>query len=153
MRRLFSKVMWDDRGVIGVEFAIVAPVLVVMLGSVTDFALAFWTKGVLANSVAEGAEYASIAGPSVLAADIKSVVGQKLSLPAPAITVTGPSCYCVSGTPATSALQANCKPCPDGSTPGTYVNISAQYTYKPLLPLYSQLASPVLVETTMTRLK
>lgn len=132
----------------------VAPVLLLMLGCLSDFALAFWSKGVLANSVAEGAEYAVVAGPGVSASSIQGVVGQKLSLPAAAITVMGPSCYCVSGTPATAVAQACTQPCPTTlALPGTYVTISAQYTYRSLLPLYSKLANPVLVETAMARLK
>jgi Flp pilus assembly protein TadG len=153
MRRCLARAMRDQRGLAGVEFAMLAPVLLLLLGCLSDFALAFWSKGVLASSVAEGAAYAFVAGPSVSASAIQSVVGQKLSLPAAAVTVTGPSCYCVSGTPATSASQACGNPCPNGSTPGTYVTISAQYTYTSLLPLYSHLASPVLVETTTARLK
>jgi Flp pilus assembly protein TadG len=153
MRNLLARAVRDEHGLAGIEFAIIAPVLLLMLGGVADFALAFWTKGVLASSVAQGAEYAFVAGPSVSTASIQSVVGQKLSLPAAAITVTGPICYCVSGTPATAAVQTCTVPCPNQSLPGTYVTISAQYTYTPLLPLYSHLASPVLVETTLARLK
>lgn len=154
MRRLLVRTASDNRGLAGVEFAMLAPVLLLMLGCLSDFALAFWNKGVLANSVAEGAEYAVVAGPDVSASSIQSVVGQKLSLPASAVTVMGPSCYCVSGMPATAVAQACTVPCPTTSTlPGTYVTISARFTYTSLLPLYSHLANPVLVETTMARLK
>ena len=153
MRRRLARIAEDDRGLAGIEFAMLAPVLLLLLGCLADFALAFWTKGVLASSVAEGTAYAFAAGPSVSASSIRSVVGQKLSLSAAAVTVTGPSCYCISGTPATPASQACANPCPNGTMPGTYVTISAQYTYASLLPLYSQLANPVLVETTTARLK
>lgn len=153
MRRLLAKIASDHRGLAGIEFAILAPVLLLMLGSVADFALAFWSKGVLASSVAEGAEYAFVAGPGASAFSIQSIVGQKLSLPAAAVSVTGPNCYCVSGTPATAASQVCGLPCPNGATPGTYVTISARYAYTSILPLFSELANPVLVETTVVRLK
>jgi Flp pilus assembly protein TadG len=153
MKKLLARAIRDKDGLAGVEFAIVAPTLLLMLGCLTDFALAFWSQGVLASSVAEGAEYAFVAGTGVSASSIQSVVRQKLSLSAAAVTVTGPSCYCVSGTPATAASQTCGQTCPNGATPGTYVTISAQYTYTSILPLYSKLANPVLTETTMARLK
>lgn len=145
--------MRDGRGTAAAEFVIILPVLLLMLGSLADFALAFWSKGVLASSVAEGAEYAVAAGPSVSASAIQGIVRQKLSLPAANITVTGPACYCISGTPATAAVQTCGKTCPSGVAPGTYVAISARYTYTAVLPLYSHLASPVLVESAMARLE
>jgi Flp pilus assembly protein TadG len=153
MKRLVHRRWRANRGVAAVEFAIVAPVLLLMLGGVVDLALAFLSKSMLASSVAEGAEYAFVAGPSVSASAIRSIVGQKLSLPAENITVTGPGCYCVSGTPAVAAAQTCTVPCPNLSLPGTYVTISAHYTYTSLLPLYSHLTNPELVETAMVRLK
>ena len=86
------------------------------------------------------------------AAAIQNIVGRQLSLPASSITVTGPSCYCVSGTPAAAAVQTCGIPCLDLTTPVKYVTISAQYTYNPILPTYSKLVSPVLTEAAMARL-
>ncbi|MCW3475433.1 TadE/TadG family type IV pilus assembly protein [Limobrevibacterium gyesilva] len=135
------------------EFAIIVPVLLVMLAGLTDFALAFWSRGVLASSVAQGAQYAVLVGPTVSTSAIRSIVGQQLSLPAANVTITGPSCYCVSGTPAAASIQTCGNPCPNGTMPGTYITISASYTYTSLMPLYSNLTNPLLTETTMARLK
>jgi len=152
MKHAFRKPIWTSRGVAAVEFALIAPLFVLMITGVVDFALAFWTKGLLASSVAEGAAYAFVVGPGVSTSNIKNVVARKLSLPMSAINVTGLGCYCLSGTPATAASQTCGNPCPDGSTPGTFVTITAQYTYQSLF-VYSQLNSPMLTETTVARIK
>ncbi|MDQ2762839.1 MAG: pilus assembly protein, partial [Pseudomonadota bacterium] len=88
-----------------IEFAIIVPVLLLLLGGLADFALAFRSKGLLASSVAQGAEYAFLAGPVVSAAFVQSVVAQKLALSPADVTVTGPACACVSGTPASATEQ------------------------------------------------
>ena len=153
MTWLFARRLRDERGLASIEFAILAPVLLLLLGSLADFSLMFWSQGVLASSVAQGAQYAFFAGPNVSASTIQSIVGQKLSLPSSAITIAGPGCSCVSGTPAMATSQACGNPCPNGVMPGTYVTISARYQYISILPLYSRLANPVLVDTMIARLK
>lgn len=146
-------VMRDARGLAGIEFVLTAPILILLLAGLADFGLAFWYKAILASSVAEGAIYADMAGPTVNTPTIKNIVGQKLALPASSITITGPMCYCVSGMPAVRAVQTCGNPCPDGITPGRYIEISAQYTYRSILPTFSQLVDPLLTESTMARLQ
>jgi Flp pilus assembly protein TadG len=143
----------DQRGVAAVEFALLMPVMLLLLGGLADFALAFWNKGMLASAVAAGAEYAVIVGPNVSAPSIQSIVMRKLSLPASDVTITGPACYCVSGTPGAAASQVCASPCPDTRMPSIYVKISAKYTYTPIMPYYSQMTDDILMETTMARLK
>lgn len=154
MRKTPVKLARDARGIAGLELALTAPILLFMFICLADFALAFWYKGMLASSVAGGANYAVLKGPTVTASAIQGIVGQQLSLPASSVTVKGPYCSCVSGTPAAAADQTCSSLCPaDAANPGTYVTITAQYTYRPILPTYSQFASPLLIETTMARLK
>lgn len=153
MRRVSPGSVRDERGLAALEFGLVAPVLLLLLGSMIDFTLAFWSKGLLASAVAEGAHYAFVTGPGVSASAIQNIVGQSLSLPAAAVTVTGPGCRCLSGTPVTVTAQVCGNPCPNGTTPGTYVTITARHAYASVLPLYSSLVNPVLVETATVRLK
>ena len=153
MRRSFRRLRHGSRGFAGIEFGLIAPVLLLMLGGVTDLALAFWNKGLLANSVAEGAYYAFLAGPTASASSIRGIVGQKLSLPADKITVLGPSCFCVSGTPATPSARTCGQTCPNSRPAEMHLQISARYTYSPLLPIYSRLTDFVFVEAATVRLK
>lgn len=153
MIKTLARAMRDEAGVSALEFGLTMPVLVLLFTGLADFALSFWKQGVLASSVAEGAQYSILAGATVSAANIQTVVARKLALPTSNVSVTGPSCYCLSGTPMAAAAQSCNVPCADTTTPGSYVSISAQYTYVPILPLYSQIASSTLREATTVRLK
>lgn len=143
----------DRRAVAAVEFALVAPLLLLIMGSVVDYALAFRNKGILSNSVSQAAEYAALFGTSVTAANVKAVVQQTLSLPPAAVTVVGPACYCVIGTPAVATSKTCGQTCSDSSIPGTYIAISASYTFTPTMPVLSNLANTVLTESAWVRLQ
>lgn len=154
IRKTLRRFSRDDRGGSALEFAFVTPVILVVMGGMTDLSLANWTKGMLANSVAEGAAYAMLAGPGVTAANIRAVVSQKLSLAASSVTVSGPACQCLSGAVPSVATSQTCgATCVDGTLAGTYVTISAQFTYTPVMPTFSQFSIPVLTETAEVRLK
>lgn len=144
----------DERGVASIEFALVVPVLVLLFAGLADFALAFYQKSLLAESVSEGTGYAVLAGPSVPASAIQGIVRQRLGLPARDVTVTGPACYCTSLSGATFASPVACNAsCPSGRALGTYLTITAKYTYTGMFPLYSTLASTTMTETARARLK
>lgn len=155
----------DRRGVAAVEFALIAPMLLLLLGGVVDFGLIMSGRSKLANAVAQAVQTALLTGPSVTQATLRSVVqtGATNSGLTPTVTVTGsPACYCVSGSPAalsstSTALSAQntCTgTCPTGSTgPAVYVVVAASYVYSPLMPLYSQLSSPVISQTGTVRLQ
>lgn len=146
----------DGRGNAAVEFAIVLPVLVALLGCLADFGLALWYKAVLAGSVAQGGHYAFLARAGFSTATIgtiQAVVGRRLSLPSADVAVSDPVCGCVSGTPAAFSEKACDTACPNGTTAGAYVTITARHTYAPIMPLYSKLAGSTLVEATTVRLR
>ncbi len=156
----------DQRGVAALEFALVAPVLLLLLGGVTDFGLIMSGKSQLANGVAQGVQYALLQGPGVSAANVKAMVqtgssrsGLKASVTA---TITGPACYCVAGqpaalvtsSPALSASYACTGTCPSPAmAPGVFVTIAASYVYQPLMPFYSKLANTTVHETATARLQ
>ena len=155
----------DRRGVAAVEFAIVAPVLLALLGGTVDFGLATSGKSQLANGIAQGIQYAMLQGPSASAATIKTVVqngSSRSGMTAPVtVTVTGPACYCVSGSPvvlsnpstpltATHTCNGTCPP--NAVARGAYVIITASFVYKPLMPFYSKLASTTISQTVTARL-
>lgn len=154
----------DDRGTAAVEFAIVLPVLLALLGGLADFGLAFWYEAMLAGSVAQGGQYAFLARTGFSTATIgttQAVVGRKLSLPSANVAVSDPACGCVSGKPATLSAATCGATCPNNTTAGAYVTIIARYTYTPILPFYSKLAGSTgpasttvtLVESTTVRLR
>ena len=165
MNRYSSSLVGDQRGVAAVEFAIIAPVLMMLLGGVTDFGLVKFGKSQLANGVAQAVQYALLQGAGVSAANIRAMVQAgaiRAGLaPVVTVTVTGPKCYCVSGTPATLAAvppptalsgsntcTGTC-PLPEVA-PGAFVVITASFVYVPLMPFYSQMASMALSGTVTT---
>jgi Flp pilus assembly protein TadG len=155
----------DRRGLAAFEFALVAPILLIIVGGITDFGLIMVGRSRLANGVAQGTQLALLTGVGVTASAITTNVQGGANRAGLAetvtVTVTGPACYCPTGFPVTlgskSALSADniCTgSCPgSASGPGAFVTIAAEYTYQPLMPLYSLLSSPTVAQTTTVRLQ
>lgn len=155
----------DRRGIAAVEFALVAPLLLLLLGGTADFGLLMSKRSQLANGVAQGVQYALQQGPGLSAANVRAMVQSGATragmTQAVTVTTTGPVCYCVSGPPA--ALSAAPAPlsgstCPGscagtGAAPDAYLTISASYIYQPLMPLYSHLASTKVSQASTVRLQ
>jgi Flp pilus assembly protein TadG len=127
-----------NRAIAAVEFALVAPVMLLLLGAASDYGLMTWSRSCLANAVAQGAYYAFRTGTAVTSANVVTLVRNASSLSATSITATATDpakCYCPSGMTATTLAAlgtavASCttSTCPDGSRPGHYMTITANYT-------------------------
>jgi hypothetical protein len=156
----------DRRGLAAVEFALVAPTLLLLLGGAIDFGLVMSGKSQLANGVAQAAQYALLQGPRVSAATLRSMVQNGSSRsglkPVVAVAVTGPACYCASGTPMSlstsfpvlSPTYTCTGACPaSAAPPGAYLIITASYVYQPLTPGYSQMVNTVVSESVTARLQ
>lgn len=153
MNNSLNRFVHDVGGNAAIEFALGLSILMVMLGGLVDYSLAFWTKGLLTSSVAEGIQFALLSGPQVSTSSIQGIVSQRLHLSASDVDVSQPSCKCVFGMPAMVVPQTCGLPCPNGAPPGTYITISARYTYLPIMPAYSRLSNPVITETATAKLK
>ncbi|MBI1867281.1 MAG: pilus assembly protein [Methylocystis sp.] len=123
------------RGVAAIEFAILAPTLALLMISAVDFSLGINRKMQVQNAARAGMEWAIRQQPSVPinATAIASAVTNATSYtgisasPAP-----NQFCGCASSTAITSISCSST--CSGGSSPGTYVAVSAQATYTTLLP-------------------
>ncbi len=166
MRKPGPRWRTDRRGVAAVEFALVSPFLLILLGGAADFGLLVAGKSKLANGVAQGIQYALSTGPAVTVANLRAAVQGGVArsgvTETVTVSVTAPACYCVSGSPA--ALSSTSTPlsaantctgtCPTGATaPGAYVQVAATYIYQPLMPFYSGLASTTVSESVTARLQ
>jgi hypothetical protein len=69
------------------------------------------------------------------------------------VSITGPSWYCVTGTPATATGSTQGATCTGGKASGQYVTINATSTYSPLFPFYDKFASTTIVESAIVRLQ
>jgi hypothetical protein len=67
--------------------------------------------------------------------------------------ITGPALYCTSGSPAALSADPTGAICADGTSPGTYLTVTASYTYIPLLPAVSTMINTKLSQTATVRLQ
>lgn len=89
MRKLWVRTR--ERGAAAVEFALVLPILVVILLGVVDFGLEINSQAIIANAAREGARTASLGGTSAEAiTTVKSASASLLNISSsnPTITVT-----------------------------------------------------------------
>jgi Flp pilus assembly protein TadG len=144
------------RGVAAVEFALVLPMALVLLGGVIDTGLLLWAKSRLAGAVSAASHYAVLAGTAVSTTNVAGILTGSSGLtgvtatPVPVLTWN-----CPSGTPATFPLATggSNSTCPNGDLAASFLTLSAHYTYKPLIPGYSHIATTALTETALVRLK
>ncbi|HYJ31577.1 MAG TPA: TadE/TadG family type IV pilus assembly protein [Allosphingosinicella sp.] len=60
MKRLFRRLRSDRRGVGAVEFALIAPIFIMMIVGVAQMGILYYAHSALRNAVSEGARYATI---------------------------------------------------------------------------------------------
>jgi Flp pilus assembly protein TadG len=144
------RLLWALRlcrsGVAIVEFAIVAPFLVLLLLPLVDLGMGFYVKTQLMTAAEAGAQYAFVHGwsgtNSTTQTSILSAVSSAMSLtgiqstPAPVL-----ACGCANGTtityssPGGAFTQASCATqtaCTGGQKPAAYVTVNTQVDYAPL---------------------
>jgi Flp pilus assembly protein TadG len=159
--RLFRK----RRATAALEFALAAPLLVLMLGGAADFGLAQYYRTLLANAVAGGAQYAYFTGTNVTTTNIQTIVQNAMFLPAGAsgnlsVSFAGaspgvqtPGWYCVTGTGPTATASAQSSTCSDGTSAGYYISFQATYTNTGLLSGVLAAANRTMSEQVTLRLK
>lgn len=117
-------------GLAGIEFAILAPVLLMLTLCTVDLGIAAYDAMQVENAAQAGSEYAAVHGYDATA--ISNVITSTNDLsgltaaPAPV-----KFCGCPSGNAVASATCGS--NCSDGSMAGTYVTASATKTYTTLL--------------------
>lgn len=157
--RLACRRIAGRRGNAILEFAFIFPVLLTLISGVADFGLFIWTRNRLIDAVAYGAQYALLTGnvPSAnanVANAVSSVIGA--SFLGTTVTVTGPSCYCLTGrNPPTMTAAATCSTtcAANSKLPGAFVAIQASYTYSPIFPVLSTYLSTTMYEKVTVRVE
>jgi Flp pilus assembly protein TadG len=165
-------------GIAAMEFALMAPVLFVIFGGVTDLSIAIWDHITTMAAVNAGADYAVIYGQSGggqisgsgdvggFLSKVATVVagasrpGATLSTANIAVTYNNATdgsnygkSYCVpaSGVFPNSATSAST--CPDGTTPGSFIQIQSTFVYTPLSPLDAVFLSGNYTDTVTVRVQ
>lgn len=134
-------VLRDGRGVSAVEFALLAPVLIAIPVPIADLGMGLYAQMELQNAAQAGAEYALLnsgKGPLVSSQVQSAAVAASTYLTVTASTSL--SCGCPNGT---TVVVGPCGvACSSGKQPGTYITVTAQATYTPLVK-YPVLGSSV----------
>lgn len=131
-----------ERGVSTIEFGVVAGALALMLLGVLDFGMGLWEKLEVADAVRAGAQYAAKSGydsNNIQAAETNSTTLSGLQTSAPTE---------FSGCPDATSGITN-PPCADGSTPGTYVSISASVNYSTIFS-WPGISNPLTLASNVT---
>jgi hypothetical protein len=139
----------DGGGIAAIEFAVIAPVLVLMFICLTDLGLGISAKMQVDNAAQYGAQYALANGYNASA--ITSAV--KASSDMTSLNVA-PTLIC--GCPGSNGVlpRLSCAaPCPDGSMPGSFAHVSVTHTYVTLLPYPGLPASFNLASQSTVRLQ
>lgn len=121
----------DSAGVAAVEFALVAPVLILLLVGTVDIGTAYWEKTEIDNAAWAGAVYAAVNGnnSSGISAAMSSATG--LTSIQSAVGQRFYGCPTASGITAEPSASITCGP---GGTARTYVTVTASVSYSPVLP-------------------
>ena len=150
-----SRLKADRRGGAAVEFAILAPVLLLLAVGTADFSMALYQSIAVCNAAASGAAYTS----NTFAADgFSSTATATAVTSATALTqITAspaPTEYCGCPGATTGVATATCgSTCTSGAVAGIYVSVTAKATYALLLKYGSFPTSLTLQSTSVVRVQ
>lgn len=141
------RLLRDRRAVAAAEFAIAVPVVLALMAWIFDFGTMERRRAQLVTGVANAVQYAVLTGTSVSTATLISVAQKTSMLTGATATVAGPGCYCTLYSP-TRLSAATCGvTCGNGNNAGTYVTVTATYTFVPTLPGLSHITNTTLTES------
>ena len=116
-----------SRGQSLVEFALVLPMLMILIFGVIDFGMALRSYITLTNATREGGRYAAIGNPAgAYPGDCTTLTNT---------TVIGRVCTGMEGLDLDEGLQIVSVTYPTGQAPGNEVVVAADYTYEYITPL------------------
>ena len=150
VRSAVDSVRDNREGLSGIEFALIAPVLILSFIATADFGLAIYAKMEVENAAQAGTEYAARNGYT--SSSVTSAVTAATSMSGVSAT-PAPSQFC--GCPSTSGVTtATCNTnCASGAAAGTYVSASAQATYTTIISYPGIPASYTFSSTSTVRIK
>ena len=138
----------NDNGNAAVEFALLVPVLILLVAGLVDFGRAYFTRMELENAARAGAQYGILHGSDDLAT-IRDAVRQASEVPTADLTVNASTfCACPDGT-AQNRTTGDC----GGFKPGTYITISAQTAFVPVFPFAGSSRPATITGTALVRMK
>jgi Flp pilus assembly protein TadG len=128
---ILPRAIGDSRGISAVEFALVAPIVVLFMVGVLDGGLAIKTGMDVSNAARAGAEYAAIHGWND--SGITSAAANATSTSVTTTNAQFCGCPSASGV-STQACATTCAA--SGKTVGTYVSTTTKASYTPVFPAF-----------------
>jgi Flp pilus assembly protein TadG len=126
VRSFLSRAARNTDGAAAIEFAIVVPVLTLMVIAVSDIGLGVYHKMQVEDAAQVGAAYAVRNG-----FDVNAITNAVLNATNASMISASPApmqfCGCATGSSINSVTCG--APCPGGALAGTYATVSAQMTY------------------------
>ena len=145
VRTRLAALLGASDGSVAIEFSIAAPVLAIMFVPMVDIGMAVYQQMQVQDAAQAGAQFAMAHGWN--SSSIQSAVTSATPLSVSASPAPSKSCGCPDGS---SVSAATCgSTCSDGLQAGSYVTVSAQATYTPLLP-YPLMGSSVTLSAQTT---
>ena len=145
--------LWHARdGVAAVEFALIAPFLILLLGGAVSFGDALRVRIAVGNAARAGAAWASLNGydSSGIAAAARAATG----LAGVGVTATAQASTCTNPASTTLAASGGATLCPaTGSPPGTYVSVATSVSYTFIIPLPGMPATTTLGGAAVARVR
>ena len=160
------RLLRDRSGVAALELALVAPIFITLMLFTVDMGIAVLSKAQIARAMAAGAEYATLAGQNtakVATATIATNAARFAGAVTNAFLATAKvttsvnngaatGSVCCLGTTWTCSTTAGFQ-CADGSSPGTYLTITATYKFLPFFSADTYLIGKTLSETVVAPLQ
>lgn len=147
-RRAASALVRDEGGATAVEFALLAPVLLLMLAGLVDASRLIAQSMQVKAAAQAGADYAQRHGWNAAGVEAAVVQATPLSVaaaPAPELTTA-----CVSRL---ALVPATGPTCAAGGAPGRFVRVGASATFTPLFPWPGLPAAPSLTARALARVQ
>lgn len=138
-------------GLAAIEFALIAPLLSLLVVGAFDFGSGLWYQLQVASAAQAGAVYAAAQGWNATASAIENAITGATSLAVSASPAPAWVCGCPNASMGISSVPCGTA-CPDGSSPAHYVSMGAQLSYSPLLPYPGVGKTVVLSYTSYARL-
>ena len=149
LRRFFGRFSRDTDAASAVEFAILVPVLTLMVIAISDIGFAVYRKIQVEDAAQAGAQWAVRNGFD--SNGISNAVTSATNSPITASPAPQQFCGCATGS---SVSLATCgAPCPGGAIAGTYAAVSAQLVYHTTLNYAVIPTTSILAARSTVRLK
>ena len=120
-------------GTAAVEFALISPIFITLLMGTVDYGLEIYYDAQLHGAVRAGAQYATGTGEAANYTGITAAIQGNSSLAGLVVPTPVSSCLCANG----GTVACTGGTCTDGSKVGTYLTVSATYTYTSFLTFFS----------------